>query len=126
MAAAPGVRLWDRSSRDRAGRALRLGTGGLVLVGRLLPAARADVVALDHLVQRRRLDVQQLRGALLDAARGLERRLDQALLEVAGDFLERDALRREDERRKLEPPRRADVVQDEVDPDARARAQHDG
>ena len=37
---------------------------------------------LDHLVQRRRLDVQQLGGALLHAAGRFERRLDQPLLEV--------------------------------------------
>jgi hypothetical protein len=40
---------------------------------RRLLAARPDVVPLDHLVQRRRLDVEQLRGALLHAAGGLER-----------------------------------------------------
>ena len=40
-------------------------------------APRADVVALDHLVQRRRLDVQQLGGPLLHAAGRFERGLDQ-------------------------------------------------
>src|SRR4030095_2099703 len=44
--------------------------------------ARTDVVPLDHLVQRRRLDVKALRGALLHAAGGFERRLDQPFLEV--------------------------------------------
>ena len=58
------------------------------------PAARPDVVPLDHLVQRRRLDVQQLGRALLHAAGRLERRLDQPLLEVGDDFLERDAFGR--------------------------------
>jgi hypothetical protein len=47
---------------------------------------RPDVVPLDHLVERRRLDVQQLGGALLHAAGRLERRLDQALLEVGDDL----------------------------------------
>src|SRR5215207_8944907 len=50
-------------------RDLRVATGG----ARLL-AARPDVVALDHLVQRRRLDVEQLGGPLLHATGGLERR----------------------------------------------------
>src|SRR5262245_38925044 len=46
---------------------------------------RPDVVTLDHLVQRRRLDVQELRGTLLHAAGCLERRLDQPLFEVRDD-----------------------------------------
>src|SRR6478736_2366755 len=50
-------------------------------------AAWADLVALDHLVQRRRLDVQQLRRALLHAAGGFERRFDQPLLEIGDDVL---------------------------------------
>ena len=62
-------------------------------------APRPDVVPLDHLVQRRRLDVQQLGGALLHAARRLERRLDQPLLEVGDDVLERNAFGRHDELR---------------------------
>ena len=35
-------------------------------------AAWTDIVPLDHLVQRRRLDVEQLRCALLNATRGFE------------------------------------------------------
>src|SRR5262245_33249874 len=54
---------------------------GPVAVGCAL-APRPNLVALDHLVQRRRLNVQQLGGALLNAARRLERRLDQTLFEV--------------------------------------------
>src|SRR4029077_12961416 len=44
-------------------------------------APRMDVVPLDHLVQRRRLDMKQLGRPLLDATRGLERRFNQPLLE---------------------------------------------
>src|SRR5262249_22678792 len=49
-----------------------------------------DVVTLDHLVQRRRFDVEKLGGALLNASCGFERRLDQAFLEIGDDVLERD------------------------------------
>ena len=49
-----------------------------IVAVRLSPPPRADVVPLDHLVQRRRLDVQQFGGALLHAAGRFERRLDQA------------------------------------------------
>ena len=79
---------------------------------------RPDVVPLDHLVQRRRLDVQQLGGALLHAAGGFERGLDQPLLEVRDDFLERDAFRRHRHFRDLERRRLADVVGDEIRADA--------
>ena len=75
-------------------------------------APRPDVVALDHLVQRRRLDVQQLGGALLHAAGRLERRLDQPLLEVGDDVLERDAFGRHDELRHLEVRRLAHVIRE--------------
>jgi hypothetical protein len=57
-------------------------------------------VALDHLVQRGRLDVQQLGRALLDAACGLERRRNQSLLEIRDHVLERNPLRRHDKLRR--------------------------
>src|SRR5262245_13224669 len=44
-------------------------------------AGEEDVVPLDHLVERRGLEPQEAGGFLLDAARGLERGLDQAALE---------------------------------------------
>src|SRR5436190_9273056 len=63
---------------------------------------RTDLVAFDHLVQRRRLDMEELSGFLLHAAGRFERRFDQLLLEVGDDVLERDALRRHDELRHRE------------------------
>ena len=98
---------------------LPAGSAPLPFAGALAP--RPDVVALDHLVQRRRLDVQQLGGALLDAAGRLERRLDQPLLEVGDDVLERDAFRRHDELRHLEVRRLAHVIGNQLDADARRR-----
>ena len=95
---------------------------GSLAVRRLPLPPRPDVVALDHLVQRRRLDVQQLGGALLDAAGRFERRLDEPLLEVGDDVLERDAFRRHDELRHLEVRRLAHVIRNQLDADARPRA----
>src|SRR5262245_55305024 len=60
-------------------------------------ASRANVVPLDHLVQCGRLDVEELGRALLNASRGLERRLDQPLLKVRNHVLERNSLWRDDE-----------------------------
>ena len=85
-------------------------------------APRPDVVPLDHLVQRRRLDVQQLRGALLHAAGRFERRLDQPLLEVGDHLAVRDPLGRHDELRHLEALAAADVIGHEVGVDARCRS----
>jgi hypothetical protein len=69
--------------------------------------------------------VQQLGGALLDAAGGIERGFNQALLEIHDDVPERDALGRHDELRHLEFRRLADVIRDELDADRRARSQDD-
>src|SRR5262249_37150808 len=67
--------------RRRATRIRRLtGRGGRLGPVRQAPATRTNLVALDHLVQRRWLDVQQLRRPFLDAAGRLERRLDEAFL----------------------------------------------
>src|SRR6185503_11920084 len=78
----------------------KIGAGTAAKRSALTP--RTDVVALDHLVERRRLDVEQLGRALLYAACRFERRLNQALLEVGNDLLQRDALGRDDELRHLE------------------------
>ena len=77
-------------------------------------------MALDHLVERGRLDLQQLRGALLHAAGLLERRLDQAALERDLGVAVRDALGRNDELRHLEAAAAAHVIRHEVDVDALA------
>ena len=62
---------------------------------------RPDVVPLDHLVQRRRLDVQELGGFLLDAAGGVERGFDVAALVADDHFAELDAVgRNHDVRRR--------------------------
>src|SRR5438270_739912 len=55
----------------------RAGPGSRRAVGRLL-ATWTDIVPLDHLVQRRRLDVKELGGAFLHAARRFQRGFDQA------------------------------------------------
>ena len=68
--------------------------------------------------------MQQLGGALLHAAGGLERRLDQPLLEVGDHFAERDAFGRDDELRHLEPLAAADVIGNEIGVDLRAGRQH--
>src|SRR5690606_5532448 len=81
--------------------------------GRLL-AARADVVPLDHLVERRRLDAEELGGPLLDAAGRLERGLDPLTLVGRRHFLERDAVGRHHDMRELEAWRLADVLRDAV------------
>src|SRR5262245_54612836 len=90
---AAGRCLYRRTVAGRMRRvAVRLG-----VAARASPATRLNVVALDHLVQRRRLDVQELGGALLHSAGGLERRFDQAFFEVGDHFLERDPFGRHDE-----------------------------
>src|SRR5437867_11869095 len=101
---------------------MRAGSFRLLSVSRtvLLPP-RAGVVTLDHLVERGRLDVEQLGRAFLDATRRFERRLDEALLEVCDHVFERNTLGRHDELRHLEGRRLADVLRNEVGPDARYR-----
>src|SRR5438093_307879 len=69
---------------DRAGRLRRM----RLIAVRLPLSPRTNVVALDHFVQRRRLDVQELGGALLHAAGRLQRRFDQPLLEISDHVLE--------------------------------------
>ena len=116
----PLLAIRSRRRRSPSSTSVRVGPiGAGAADDRRLLAARPDVVALDHLVERRRLDVQQLRGALLHAAGGLERRLDQPLLEVGDHVLERDALGRHDELRHLEALAAADVVRDQVGVDLR-------
>src|SRR5579872_2216700 len=66
----------------RRGGRMRVGAIGSPL------AAWIDVVPLDHLVQRRGLDVEQLGGAFLDTPGSFERRFDEPLLEVGDDVLE--------------------------------------
>jgi hypothetical protein len=83
-------------------------------------------VPLDHLVERRRLDAEQLRRALLHPAGRLERGLDQALLEIGDHFLEGDALRRNGDLRHLEAPAAAHVVRHEIHVDPRPRTEHGG
>ena len=51
--------------------------------------ARPDVVALDHLVERRRLQAQEPRGLLLHAARAVHRGPEDALLVPADRLVER-------------------------------------
>src|SRR4029077_8991468 len=109
--------------RRRATRIRRWLTGPLSPI-RQAPATRTNLVALDHLVQRGWLDVQQLRRPFLDAAGRLERRLDEALLEIGDDVLERNAFRRNHELRHLEVRCPPHVVRDQLDADARAGAQH--
>src|SRR5687768_5558772 len=72
--------------------------------------SRTDIVPLDHLIERCRLDAEQLGCALLNTTRGLERRLDEPLLEVRDDILERDPFGRHHESRHLEDGRPTDVV----------------
>src|SRR5262245_4751697 len=117
----------QRSRRQRRRIARRRRGLDTVPVAVYVPlTARPDLVPLDHLVERRRLDMQELGGALLDAAGGLERRFDELLLEIGDDVLERDALRRNDELRHLEVGRLAHVIRDQLDADARAGGAHDG
>src|SRR5205823_6929944 len=107
---------------------MALGAVGRLRIGvarRMTATARLNVVPLDHLVERRRLDVQQLGGALLYASRRFERRFDQPLLEIGDDFLEGNALGWDDELRRLELRRLAHVVGDEANPDRGARGQDD-
>src|SRR3954447_1279196 len=122
---------------EHAGRCCRADGGSRrnPILGRLRLAAvavrrslspRPDLVALDHLVQRGRLDVQELGGALLDATGGFERRFDQPLLEVGDDLLERNALRRHDELRHLKIWRLAHVIRYQFDTDAVAGTEHHG
>src|SRR5207245_2850054 len=85
---------------------------------------RWDVVTRDHLVQGRRLDVEELRGLLLHAPRRLERRLDQALLEIGDDILEGDAFGRHDKLRHGEARRLPNVLGDQLDANPRPRRQH--
>ena len=63
--------------------------------------------------------MQQFGRPLLHAARRLERRLDQALLEVGDHVLERDALGRHDELRHVEARRPPHVIGNQLDADAR-------
>src|SRR6185312_13306511 len=77
----------QRRRRRIRGCARRGGWIAAIAVGGAL-AARTDLVALDHLVQRGRLDVKQFRGPFLHAAGRLERRLDQPFLEVGDHVLE--------------------------------------
>src|SRR6188768_1764748 len=107
-------------------RSTRHGGSWLVLVIAVaLPLpSRPDVVPLDHLVQGRRLDAQQLCSALLNAARSLERGLDEPLLEVGNHILERNAFRRHDELRHAEVRRLANVLRNRLDADAGPRGQH--
>src|SRR5262245_1872122 len=90
---------------------------GLIRLGfiRALLAAWPDVVPLDHLVQRRRLDVQQLGGFLLDAARGLEGGFDVAPLVTDDDFTEVDAVGWNDDVLGLEARTGAHVIGNEID-----------
>src|SRR5437762_10849772 len=94
----------SRTSRtpDRSGDfAGRLGLGTVVdRPGPASLAPRTDVMALDHLVWRRRLDEKKFGRALLHAAGDLERRLDQPFLDIGDDVLERDSLRRHHELRR--------------------------
>ena len=62
--------------------------------------------------------MQQLRGLLLDAAGGLERRFDQAALKRGLRVAVRDALGRDDELRHLEPAAAAHVIGHQLDADA--------
>src|SRR5512134_2700682 len=72
------------------------------------PAPGPDVVPLDHLVEGRRLDVQQLGGLFLHAAGGLQRGLDVAALVADDDLAEVDALGRNRDVRDVEDGVRAD------------------
>ena len=63
-----------------------------------------DFGAPDHLVQRRRLDVQELGGFLLPASRDFERRLDEPLVEIGTDLFEGNPLGRQDKTPALGSP----------------------
>ncbi len=72
--------------------------------GRGLFPLQADVVALDHFVQCRRLQTEQLSRSLLNSARRFQARFYESLLETGDDVAERNALFGHDDVRK--PKRR--------------------
>src|SRR5262249_3955843 len=113
-------------SDNGAGSALWLGwlaligedLGGLTPVRAAL-AAWTDIVPLGHLLERCRVDIQELRRSLLAPAGRLERRFNQPLLEVGDDVFERDPFRRQHEMRNLEVRRFADVLGNQIDANLR-------
>ena len=81
-------------------------------------------MALDHLVEGRRLDLQQLRGALLDPAGRFERADDQPRLHVVDDLPEGNPVARHVEVRQIERGRRLDDVGDQLGTDLALDGQH--
>ena len=82
-------------------------------------------MALDHLVEGRRLDPQHLGRLPLHPAGGRERALDQLRLEGGDHVPEREPLGRHHELGHLERARGAHPVGDELGADPRAGRQHD-